>query len=655
MKTLAKCSTMTVVIGFLVLFMLIPMASLVLVGFTGEPVPILEYLANFDISGLFKEIGERATLFYYSELLDTRRYRQGFFNAIGVAPLFSVLCFAAVRFIVWLIGFASPRIAAKLRKRTGFPLIIAVFLLVLGWVLTWRLLIPADLQAHHWMRYIAPGKHWQTRLVQGLGFCPTVTFFASLIGVTMALAIAKTKMPGRGIIRMLCIIPLAVPPFLGALALTNLIGLNGVLTRVFQVCGLNMPFEAQSALAAGFVQTFLFFPFVLLTVLSALDRMDPALGEAAEVMGARPWFALWTVHLPVLLPGITAGAFLAFIRSFGDFAALSLLMPMKYPMIVVEAYRDLSGSTYWGGASMLSTLMIGVILGLLALQKYFIEGSGFETVTGKAIGSGKLIDKPIVCWCGLIFCLGVLAVPVTFVLSTAIVSVAANWGVEALPTAYTFSRYTDIAAGLLTPGSPLLNSFLLVLPGLVGAMFLALVVSYVISRSRHWSRHILDFATVLPFVVPGVAFAVALICTFNGPPLSLHLTALIVVCAYIVTRMPYGVRTSLASFQQIGRSMEESSKTLGATSALTMFKVIVPLVMPGLAAGSIMVFISAMQDVAVTLMTCPPDWYPASVFVFLQIQEGNVFDASAYGIILFGLILIPYSIAWKIGAVKGGM
>ena len=136
---------------------------------------------------------------------------------------------------------------------------------------------------------------------------------------------------------------------------------------------------------------------------------------------------------------------------------------------------------------------------------------------------------------------------------------------------------------------------------------------------------------------------------------SLHLTALIVVCAYIVTRMPYGVRTSLASFQQIGRSMEESSKTLGATSALTIFKVIVPLVMPGLAAGSIMVFISAMQDVAVTLMTCPPDWYPASVFVFLQIQEGNVFDASAYGIILFGLILIPYSIAWKIGVVKGGM
>lgn len=655
MKNLLKVATMTLVVGFLLLFMVIPMLNLILVGFTGDAIPVLEYLSTLNFAGLEKELGDTLTFNYYLELFDTRRYRQGFLNAIGVAPLVSVAVFLLVRLFTYLLSFVAPEAAKRMRKVCGLPLIVVTFLATLGVVLGWRYWVPQELQGTHFMRWVAPGKAWDTRLLQGLGFCPSVTLVATFLGVSMAFAVSRTTMPLRNFIRMMCIIPLAVPPFLGALALKNLLGLNGVLTRLLTTCGLPVPFEAQSAIAAGFVQAFLFFPFVLLTTAAALDRMDPSLGEAAEVMGARPTFSLWTVQLPVLLPGITAGAFLAFIRSFGDFAALSLLMPMKYPIVVVEAYRDLSGSTYWGGASMLSTIMIGTILGILALQKYFIEGGGYETMTGKGVGEGHLLDTPLVRWGGLAFCTLVLSVPVIFVAATVLVSVASSWGVEVLPTSYTLSRYTSIATNLFRPDSPLVNSFLLVLPGLCGAMFLALVVSYVISRSRHWSRHLLDFATVLPFVVPGVAFAVALICTFNGPPLALHLTALIVICAYTVTRMPYGVRATLASFQQIGRSMEESSKTLGATSALTMVKVIIPLVLPGLAAGAIMIFISAMQDVAVTLMTCPPDWYPASVYVFTQIQEGNVFDASAYGIVLFCLIIVPYSLAWKLGGVKASL
>lgn len=655
MKKILKISVVTAVALFLTLFMVIPMISLIVVAFTGEPIAILEYLCRGDIAGMIGEFRHYASLYFYSELFDTRRYRQGFLNAIGVAPLVTVAVFLLARLTCWLVEFINADWGGYLKKICGFPLICVVFVLTAAWVISWRGLVPQELQADFFMRWLAPGRTWNTRVLQALGFCPSVTFVSTFIGVAMAMAISKTNMPGRDLIRMLCIIPLAVPPFLGALALKNLLGVNGVFTKLLAAMALPLPFEAQSALAAGIVQAFLFFPFVLLTTMAALDRMDPSLGEAAEVMGAGPGMSLWTIHLPVLLPGITAGAFLAFIRSFGDFAALSLLMPMKYPIIVVEAYRDLSGSTYWGGACMLSTLMIFTILGILALQKYFIEGGSYETLTGKGVAEVRLLDKPWIRWSAWVFCVLVLLVPITFLAATFLVSVAGNWGIEALPTTYTLSRYGNVAANFFTANSPLMNSFLLVIPGLLGAMFLALVVSYIISRSRHWSRHLLDFSTVLPFVVPGVAFAVALICTFNGPPLALHLTAAIVICAYIVTRMPYGVRATLASFQQIGRSMEESSKTLGADSTLTMVKVIVPLVWPGLAAGAIMVFISAMQEVAITLMTCPPDWYPASVYVFMQIQEGNVFDASAYGIILFFLIVIPYSIAWRLGGVKASI
>ncbi len=655
MKSLLKVSTMTLVVGFLALFMLIPMLSLIVVGFTGEPIPILEYLSHFDFASMWRDFSERASLYYYSELFDTRRYRQGYLNSIGVAPLVSVFVFLLARLLIWPLKWIVPDKYSKVRNICGLPLIAVTFISTVAYVIGWRYLVPAQDQLHYFMRYIAPGTTWDARFLQAMGFCPMVALTATVIGVIMAFAVSRTTMPCRNLVRMLCVIPLAIPPFLGALALKNLLGVNGVFTRLFANVGLPIPFEAQSAIAAGFVQSFLFFPFVFLTTAAALERMNPALGEAAEVMGAPSGFSIWTVHLPVLLPGITAGAFLAFIRSFGDFAALSLLMPVKYPIVVVEAYRDLSGSTYWGGASMLSSMMIMTILGVLALQKYFIEGGGFETITGKAVGGGLMLDKPLVRWGSLVFCLLVLSVPIVFILATVLVSVAGNWGVEILPTSYTLNRYVEMYDHLFQPNSPLVNSFLLVIPGLIGSMSLALVVSYVISRSKHWSRHILDFATVLPFVVPGVAFAVGLICAFNGPPLALHLTAAIVVCAHCVTTMPYGVRSTLASFQQIGASMEESSKTLGASSLLTMVKVVVPLVMPGLAAGAIMVFISAMQDVAITLMTCPPNWYPASVYVFNEIEDGNVFNASAYGIVLFLLIVIPYSTAFKLGGVKASL
>lgn len=648
MKGLLKTLLLAAVAGFLTIFMLLPMVSLFLVGFTGEPVNILGYLSRFDLVGLFQEVREQASLQYYLEFFETRRYRQGFLNALGVAPLAAVLSFVAAQIGLALLALVAPVPAKRLRAFAGFPLMIAVFMAVVLVAVTWKLFLPAD----HWLRFLLPGRDWQTRLLQSLGFCPLVTLASTTLGVTMAFAMTRTAMPLRNVVRMLCIVPLAVPPFLGALAFKNLLGDSGIFTRLLELVGLASPFEAQSALAAGIVQTFLFFPFVLLNTSAALDRMDPSLGEAAEVLGARHSFALWTVHLPVLMPGITAGAFLAFIRSFDDFAALSLLMPVRYPMIVVEAYRDLSGSTYWGGASMLSTVMVLTILSILALQKYFVERGSYETLTGKGVGGGKLVTHPLVCWAAFAFSACVLAVPFLFVAATILVSLSASWGVEILPTAYTFSRYTEIAERLLQANSPLFNSFALVMPGLLGATLLALIVAYAISRSRHWSRHLLDFVTVLPFVVPGVAFAVALIGLFNGPPLALHLTVTLVICAYVVTRMPYGVRSTLASFQQIGTSMEESSKTLGGTSSLTMAKVTVPLVLPGLLAGAIMVFISAMQDVAITLMTCPPNWYPASVYVFHQIQQGDVFNASAYGIVLLGLILVPYTLAFRLGAVR---
>ena len=626
------------------LFIVIPMLILVLTSFTGEPIPLLEYLTQGRWSDIYREAAQNFTLYYYSELGDTRRYSQGLINSVGLATSLGVLFFLIGQLTAYLTGFFNRHLGRNLRCLFGWPATLLVFVLASVVCLTWRSWLPADCALFPIFRHFLPGRSWEARLLQTFGFCPVVTLLATALGTLTALCLSRNDLPGRRWFSALAIIPLALPSFLGALALKNLLGINGVVTKALSLAGLPLPFEAQSVWAAVFAQVFLYFPFVLLTVAANLENSDDSLGEAAQVLGADEAMTLWTVRLPLLMPGLAAGAFLVFIRSFGDFSVISLLMPLNCPMIVVEAYRDLSGSTYWGGAAMLSMVMVLTLLTVLALQKYCLEKGSFTVIGGRGVQKAKCCaDNPGLKWPAFAFCLFVFSVPLAFVATTFVVSIAGEWGIEVLPHSYTLSRYGEILRSLLETHSPIVNSFMLSGPGLFWSMLLAVPVAWVINRGRSFWRHVLDMLILLPFIVPGVVLAVALICAFNGPPLPWHLTAALVVCAYVLTGMPYAVREISASLAQLGPSLEEGSQTLGANYLLTLIKVVIPLIWPGIRAGAVLVFIACMQEAAITIMTCPPDWKPVSVCIFTEIQEGSIFNASAYGIVLFTLIVVPYA------------
>jgi iron(III) transport system permease protein len=623
---------------FLIIFLVFPLAGLMLAAFVGGTSPLLMWVFHLDLGALLGLL-PRISLKYFAEFFTVPRYYQGFFNAVGVAPVIMAPLFVGALIAErWV---KDPEVKRGLRWMQGPGMLVSLAAICLLAALR-----PLLFSSQSIFAKITDGHTFAVRLLQACGYCPLVTLASTILGVGVAFCLHNTNMPGKRAFALMVIVPLSTPPFLGALAFKNLLGDFGIITRAFELVGLHQPFVGQSAVSAGLVQSFLFFPFVSLTTLAALERFDTSLPEASRVLGGSKGFGFLTATLPTLMPGILAGAFLVFIRSFGDFATLQLLLPTQYHMIVVEAYRDLSGNTYWGGATMLSTLMVGAILVLLSLQKYVVEGGSFQTVTGRSGARAALASdgKSFSDRAALVFCCAVFSVPLAFLGSTFLVSFARNWGAQVAPTQFTAKRYVEIARSLLVEDSPLVNSFSLSLPALLGCLVMAFGVAFLISRGGGKTAQFLDFVTVLPFVVPGVAFAVALIGVFNTPPLELHNTPFLVIIAYVVTRAPYAIRTILASFQQIGTSMEEGSRTMGASEILTLTRVTVPLVLPGIMAGAIMIFISTMQDVALTLMISPSDWYPTSVFAFHEIESGRIYEASAYGIVLFMIIVIPYSL-----------
>ncbi|MBQ7528544.1 iron ABC transporter permease, partial [bacterium] len=273
------------------------------------------------------------------------------------------------------------------------------------------------------------------------------------------------------------------------------------------------------------------------------------------------------------------------------------------------------------------------------LQKYTLDNYHYETILARAGRSNRHTDLKIN-WLATLWVWGIVTVPLLFIAVSLLVSVAGNWGIEVLPTSYTLDRYREIYRVFTQGDSPLINSLILCGVSTLISLVISFIVAYVSVRSKGWRRHTLDYITNLPFIVPSIALAIALICTFNGPPLILHLTATLVVCAYVMTSMPYGTRSISASLSQIDKNIEESSLTLGADKFLTTCKIIWPLIRPGLITSVIMIFIACIQETAITLMVCPPEWKTAAVYIFIEIQEGNVFNASAYGMVIMGVILL---------------
>lgn len=545
-------------VAFLLVFLVVPLLSLVWVSLSGEPSNVFADLSRGDVLGFVQRLAGHATLDYYREFIHTPRYRVGLLNS--------------------------------------------------------------------------------------LLFSGTVTVGCSALGLGVAWALGRVALPLAGLLRVLAVLPLAMPSFLMALSVQFLFGRSGIVTTTIGPV-LN-PF---SPLGCGVVQVFSFFPLVYLTTAAALERIDPSLEEASGVMGAPSTLTFWRVTLPTLLPGMAAGAFLAFIRSFGDFATLQLLMPSKTRMIVVEAYRDMSGNAYWGGAATLSTVMIAVILGVLAVQKRLVERNRFETVTGRAAASSRPIQSRAAVVTAFTAVSTVLAFPVINLCVIVLLSISGAWGSTVLPQTYTMAH---LEKALVRSPLFLVNSLVLSALALLGGLAVALCVAHTVHRTRLRGRQALDFVVSLPFVLPGTAFAIALVTVFNHPPLALHLTVTLVIAAYVVTRAPYAVRAITASLQQVGPAMEESSQTLGASHDLTMTRVLLPLIRPGIVAGGLMIFISCMTDVAITLMICPPRWYPASLAIFTQIADARYFDASAYGLVLMAMIFAPYALLLSTGGAR---
>lgn len=476
-------------------------------------------------------------------------------------------------------------------------------------------------------------------LMNSLYLSLLVSVIVLIICVPIAYGIARTKMPFKKTIGALCTIPLIVPTFISAYAFIIMFGRAGWVTYLYNaVGGEGFLLDPYSFTGIVLVQVFFFFPYALWPMVAAFKVSDVSLEEASRNMGSKGWLTFITVTFPLAIPGMLSTALVIFAVSFSDFGTPIILAPTDLNLLVVEAYREIAGFFNWGGAAILTVIMITVAGVVFWMQNFFFKGKDYGALSGKPkqikLNDNKLLTTSIAIFSGFI-----VLVPLLAILTVFMQSIATTWGKDPLPAGYTLNNYKDIFTNSL---GNIQNSIILALGALVVSIVIATFVSYFVVRQKSSG---LDFLTTVPLIVPGIAFGIALIQTFNAAPLQLTGTAGILIIAYAIRRLPYMVRSTVGTMKSIKADIEEAAVNLGASTLTAAITVIGPLMIPGIAAGSILVFITVIKETSITILMAPAEWAPMSLAIFQNILRAEYYSAAAMSIVLIVVVLVLQAIA----------
>lgn len=464
---------------------------------------------------------------------------------------------------------------------------------------------------------------------------------ASLIAIPLAYITVRFQFRGALLIQTLGVLPLIMPPFVGAVAMQLIFGRSGSVNLLLdEVLGVPLPIM-HGLTGVIFVESVHYFPFILMNLVVALRAIDGAMEEAALNLGAKGWRLFARVVFPLALPGYLAGAALVFIKVFDDLGTplvlgqTNMLAPQAYLRITQVGLEDPLGYV-------ISVIMIAFSIIALWLSVRVMKGKDFSTLQkgGAGIARRRLsVGEASIAYSGIAIVLLVVLSPHIGLL---LLSFARVWSFSVLPDAYTWANYATVFAdstGMI--GNTLLYC------GLAATIdvIIGIAIAYLILRTQIPARQWLDFIASAAIAVPGIVLAIGYLRTFQsfeigGIPITQ--TWLLIMLAYSVRRLPYALRSCMAALQQINISLEEAAEMLGASKWRSVRRIIIPLMAGGILAGFVSSFITAAVELSATiLLVVKESQAPMSYGIYLYMQSVSGRGAgAALGVLLVLLVAI---------------
>ena len=449
------------------------------------------------------------------------------------------------------------------------------------------------------------------------------TLWALVLGVPPAWILTRTDLPGRRLFRVLGVLPLAIPPYIGALTYITLLGPVGLVNTAYRALGASGQLVNIYGMWGGVLVLGLFtYPYILLLAGSALESSNPALEEAARAAGYGPMGIFAQVTLPLLRPSLLAGSLLVFLYALSDFAAVSFL---RVTTFTTEIYHQLNTRFDERGASTLSGVLVLLTVLVLVAQR---RSLGRRSFVQRRTGAKPPTLYPLGRW-------RVPALLCTFVVLG---------GSVFLPIALLLYQAGSAATIIQTLASGqryLWNSLWTAAVAATVASGLALFVAYLIDRRKGLVGLLLTASTQVGYAIPGTVLGLNLILLYNTYLPWIYGTAAMVVLGYLLRYLPQAVQGSAAALSQVDPNLEEAARGLGRSGWQALREVTIPLIRPGMVAGWMLVFISSIKEVAATLLLRPAGFDTLPVRIWIATTEVDFAGAASTSLILIATTALP--------------
>ena len=483
--------------------------------------------------------------------------------------------------------------------------------------------------------------------------CATTTL-ALLLALPLAFMSDRFVYPGKGLLGSLVLVPLILPPFVGAIGIKQIFGQYGALNALIIHLGLRPTgwtfdwFAANQFWGIVVVEALSLYPIIYLNAVAALANIDPAMEEAAQNLGCTGFRRFWRITLPLIHPGLFAGGTIVFIWSFTE---LGTPLIFDYARVTsVQIYyglKDIGGNPF---PFALVAIMLASSMAIYAVGRGLFGRAGYAMMAkATSAGGPRPLSRGRAFACTAFFT-GLILVAVLPHLGVILVAFSREWYGTIVPRAFTLDNFR-LALGHDLTVSAIANSLKFAGLSSLIDLILGVAIAYVVVRSRIAGRQALDFLAMLPLAVPGLVLAFGYLAMAQDGRFFSFLNpvrdpTILLIIAYSVRRLPYVVRSAAAGFQQTSETLEEAALNLGCPPLKATFRITLPLIMANLIAGGLLAFAFAMLEVSDSLILAQKaHFYPITkaIMELFQLLGDGKFIASALGV--WAMVFLGVTIA----------
>ena len=446
-------------------------------------------------------------------------------------------------------------------------------------------------------------------LLNTLTVSVAATVMALVFGFVMAWILTRTNVPGRHLFEQLMAVPYYLTPLLGALA-WSLLGSpeSGFINQIWRALGgTGHLIDINTAYGIAWVMALFEGSVAFVMIAAVMKSMDPALEEASQIIGASRLRTMLRITLPLVIPGVLGAAIFVFAEMLGSFAAALVLgTPNRYYVITTAIYQLVQQyPPKIQVAAAMGVSLFAVMFFMLFLYRRIVMAGSYVTITGKAFRPRVADVGPLrylllgVC---VLYLLAAVGLPLVTLLYASLQKIAV-----AFPTAenWTLDNFR-VAMTMNAVRSALTNSLLLGFGTATIGVVLMGLLAWLIYRSRLPGSGLIEYVVMFPQAVPRLVFAFGLMWAWVVFPIPIYGTLWLLLLAYLTVFLPLGVRTIAGVMLQIDKSLEECAQMCGAPWAFRVRTVTIPLLMPGLIAAWLLLFIASIRELGASILLMGP-------------------------------------------------